>query len=239
MDGGLDRKVNVDHLEIAKFAGMGNWWDPAGPHKSLHDINPLRLSYIDRRMSLSGKQVLDVGCGGGLLSEAMAAAGAVVTGIDMGPAPLAEARAHLKISGRQVDYRRISVEKMSLSFPGFFDATTCMELLEHVPDPAAVTTACAALVKPGGNVFFATINRTPVAWLFAVFGGEYLLRLIPRGTHRYDRFRKPDEVRQWAQRSGLVERDRTGMTYNPFRCRYALNRNIRVNYLMHFQKPAG
>jgi 2-polyprenyl-6-hydroxyphenyl methylase/3-demethylubiquinone-9 3-methyltransferase len=229
--------MNVDPSEIAKFAAASNWWDPKGPHKSLHDINALRLSYIDNRMGLPGKQVLDVGCGGGILSEAMAAAGARVTGIDMGLAPLSEARAHLKVSGLKIDYRQISVEQMAASFTGSFDAATCMELLEHVPNPASVIDACAALVRPGGNVFFATINRTPIAWLFAIIGGEYLLRLIPPGTHRYDRFCQPDEIRRWAENSGLAEINRTGMTYNPLRRRYSLGRDTRVNYLMHFQKP--
>ena len=186
---------NVDPDEIAKFEKLAaRWWDPGSEFRPLHEINPLRLDWIDARAALAGKKVLDVGCGGGILAEAMAERGAQVTGIDLGDAPLAVARLHLKESGRQVDYRKISAEDMAQQAPAGFDVVTCMEMLEHVPDPASTVAACAQLVKPGGQVFFSTINRNPKSWLFAIVGAEYILKLLPRGTHEYMKFIKPSEL---------------------------------------------
>ena len=229
---------NVDHAEIAKFEALASrWWDPASEFKPLHDINPLRLDFIDERTSLSGKQVLDVGCGGGILSESMAARGAQVTGIDMGEAPLAVARLHLKESGEQVDYQRIPVEQLAAQQPASFDVVTCLEMLEHVPDPASVIEACMRLVKPGGHVFFSTINRNPKAWLMAIVGAEYILRLLPKGTHEYRKLIKPSELGQWARQAGLDIQELTGMHYNPLTQHYSLGPGVDVNYLVHTTRP--
>jgi 2-polyprenyl-6-hydroxyphenyl methylase/3-demethylubiquinone-9 3-methyltransferase len=229
---------NVDQAEIAKFEALASrWWDPASEFKPLHDINPLRLDFIDERTGLSGKQVLDVGCGGGILSESMAARGAKVTGIDMGEAPLAVARLHLKESGEEVDYQRIPVEELATQQPASFDVVTCLEMLEHVPDPASVIDACRRLVKPGGHVFFSTINRNPKAWLMAIVGAEYILRLLPKGTHEYRKLIKPSELGQWARQSGLVVQELTGMHYNPFTQHYSLGPGVDVNYLVHTSRP--
>jgi 2-polyprenyl-6-hydroxyphenyl methylase/3-demethylubiquinone-9 3-methyltransferase len=230
--------LNLDAREIAWYeAQAAGWWDPQGDMKPLHDINPLRVGYIDARVDLKGKRVLDAGCGGGLLSEAMAARGAVVTGIDMGEGPLAVARAHLRVSGLEIDYRQATVEAVALELPATFDAVTCLELLEHVPDPFSVVKACAALVRPGGDAVFATLNRNPKSYLFAILAAENILRLLPRGTHRYRRFIKPRELREWGRRAGLSAADLTGMHYNPFTRRYCLGGNVHVNYLMHFRQP--
>jgi len=229
---------NVDHAEIAKFEALASrWWDPASEFKPLHDINPLRLDFIDERTGLSGKQVLDVGCGGGILSESMAARGAQVTGIDMGEAPLAVARLHLKESGEQVDYQRIPVEQLAAQQPASFDVVTCLEMLEHVPDPASVIEACMRLVKPGGHVFFSTINRNPKAWLMAIVGAEYILRLLPKGTHEYRKLIKPSELGQWARQAGLDIQELTGMHYNPLTQHYSLGPGVDVNYLVHTTRP--
>ena len=228
---------NVDPAEIAKFEALASrWWDPTSEFKPLHDINPLRLDFIDERVGLKGKTVLDVGCGGGILAEAMAERGATVTGIDLGEAPLAVARLHLKESGRQVDYRHISVEALAEQHPAAFDAVTCMEMLEHVPDPASVVAACRRLVKPGGHVFFATINRTPKAWLFAIVGAEHILRLLPRGTHQYMKFIKPSELSQWAREGGLTVGEFTGMHYNPLLGHYSLGPGVGVNYIAYTRR---
>ena len=225
---------NVDQGEIAKFEELaGRWWDPDSEFKPLHDINPLRLDYIDERAHLNGKQVLDVGCGGGILAESMAARGAMVVGIDMGEAPLSVARLHLLESGLEVDYRCTTVEELAEIEPAGFDVVTCMEMLEHVPDPASVVQACTRLVKPGGQVFFATINRTPQAYLLAIIGAEYLLRLLPQGTHDYRRFIRPSELEAWAREAGLTLCDLSGMHYNPLTGRYWLAPGIEVNYLAH------
>ena len=229
---------NVDHAEIAKFEALASrWWDPASEFKPLHDINPLRLDFIDERTGLNGKQVLDVGCGGGILSESMAARGARVTGIDMGEAPLAVARLHLKESGEQVDYQRIPVEQLAAQQPGSFDVVTCLEMLEHVPDPASVIDACSRLVKPGGHVFFSTINRNPKAWLMAIVGAEYILRLLPKGTHEYRKLIKPSELGQWARQAALNIQELTGMHYNPLTQHYHLGPGVDVNYLVHTTRP--
>lgn len=229
--------TNVDHAEIAKFEALASrWWDPHSEFKPLHDINPLRLDYIDQYAGLDGKKVLDVGCGGGILAESMAGRGAEVTGIDLGEAPLAVARLHLLESGQDVDYRRISAEDLAAESSETFDVVTCMEMLEHVPDPSSTIAACAALVKPGGQVFFSTINRNPRSFLFAIVGAEYVLNLLPKGTHEYAKFIRPSELDHWARHAGLDTLDVTGMTYNPLTKRYSLGRDISVNYLMATQK---
>ena len=228
---------NADPLELEKFSELAHrWWDPKSEFKPLHDINPLRLNYIDNIVNLHNKQILDVGCGGGILAESMAARGAIVTGIDLAEKPLRVAELHLIESGQHVDYRLISAEDLAAERPASFDAVTCMELLEHVPDPAATVAACAALVKPGGQVFFSTINRNPKAYLFAVIGAEYVLRLLPRGTHDYARFIKPSELAAMCRRAQLNVGGLTGMTYNPFTQRYALERDASVNYILHAVK---
>jgi 2-polyprenyl-6-hydroxyphenyl methylase/3-demethylubiquinone-9 3-methyltransferase len=231
---------NADPAELAKFEALAaRWWDPESEFKPLHQINPLRLDWIDGAVGLSGKRVLDVGCGGGILAESMAARGAEVTGIDLGEAPLAVAKLHLLETGRKVDYRNISVEELAAAQPASFDAVCCMEMLEHVPDPASVVAACATLVRPGGTVFFSTINRNPKAFAFAVVGAEYLLRLLPRGTHEYAKFIRPSELEAWSRAAGLALRRAIGMHYNPVSQRYRLGQGLDVNYLMHFERPAA
>jgi 2-polyprenyl-6-hydroxyphenyl methylase/3-demethylubiquinone-9 3-methyltransferase len=226
---------NIDPAEIAKFEALAaRWWDPHSEFKPLHDINPLRLNYIDQRVQLKGKKILDVGCGGGILSESMARTGAMVTAIDMGAAPLSVAKLHALESGVSIDYRQITVEQLAQQHAGEFDAVTCMEMLEHVPDPASVICACTQLVKPGGAVFLSTINRNPKSYLFAVVGAEYVLNLLPKGTHDYNKFIKPSELDSAARQCGLQLRDLTGMSYNPFSKRYALGRDVDVNYMAHY-----
>lgn len=228
---------NVDHGEISKFEALATrWWDPHSEFKPLHEINPLRLDYIDRRAGLKDRQVLDVGCGGGILSESMALRGAQVTGIDMGEAPLAVARLHQHESGVQVDYQQSTAEAFAQQHAGKFDVVTCMEMLEHVPDPASVIRACATLVKPDGHVFLSTINRNPKSFLFAIVGAEYVLQLLPKGTHEYNKFIKPSELENWIRAAGLTTRELTGMSYNPFTKRYSLGYDVDVNYLMHCQR---
>ncbi|MDH3514807.1 MAG: bifunctional 2-polyprenyl-6-hydroxyphenol methylase/3-demethylubiquinol 3-O-methyltransferase UbiG [Gammaproteobacteria bacterium] len=225
---------NVDPVEIAKFEALAaRWWDPHSEFKPLHDINPLRLNYINDRVGLKGKTVLDIGCGGGILSESMAAHGATVTGIDLGEAPLAVARLHLKESGQQVEYRKISAEDMAREKPESFDVVTCMEMLEHVPDPSSTVAACAQLVKPGGKVFFSTINRNPKAWLLAIVGAEYILNLLPRGTHEYKKLIRPSELERWARQAGLSVQELIGMHYNPLTRRFWLARGVDVNYIAY------
>jgi 2-polyprenyl-6-hydroxyphenyl methylase/3-demethylubiquinone-9 3-methyltransferase len=225
---------NVDQTEVSKFEHLASrWWDPHSEFKPLHEINPLRLGYIDSQAGLRGKRVLDVGCGGGILAESMAALGARVTGIDMGKAPLDVARLHLLESGLDVDYRQVTAETLAAEMPGQFDVVTCMEMLEHVPDPASVVSACATLVKPGGQVFFSTINRNPKAYLFAIIGAEYLMRLLPKGTHDYAKFIRPSELARWTRAAGLDTGDITGLTYNPLTGAYRLDaRDIDVNYMV-------
>lgn len=228
---------NVDYSEIEKFASLASrWWDPTSEFRPLHEMNPLRLDYIDQRAQLNNKSVLDIGCGGGILAESMAQRGGAVTGIDLGEAPLAVARLHLKESGAFVNYKKISAESLAAEQPASFDIVTCMEMLEHVPDPASTVRACSQLVKPGGHVFFSTINRNPKAWLMAIVGAEYILQLLPRGTHEYKKFIKPSELARWSRQSGLVLRDTTGMRYNPLNLtnrRFSLSANIDVNYILH------
>jgi len=225
---------NVDHAEISKFEELAaRWWDPNSEFKPLHDINPLRLDYVDRTAGLSGKQVLDVGCGGGILSESMAARGAHVTGIDMGAMPLKVAELHTLESGVEVDYRQIPVETLAAEQPESFDIVTCMEMLEHVPDPSSVIAACAHLVKPGGHVFFSTINRNPKSYLLAIIGAEYVLNMLPRGTHDFARFIRPSELDRWIRAAGLRTTHITGMSYNPFLGSYRLTEgDVDVNYLV-------
>ena len=226
---------NVDHAEIAKFEALAHrWWDRESEFKPLHDINPLRVNWIDERAGLAGKKVLDIGCGGGILSEAMAQRGASVTGIDMGEAPLAVARLHQLESGVAVDYRQITAEEM----PGQFDVVTCLEMLEHVPDPASVIRACHRLVKPGGQVFLSTINRNPKAYLFAVIGAEYILQLLPRGTHDFRKFIRPSELGAWSREAGLEVKDIIGLTYNPLTKHYKLANDVDVNYMVQTKREA-
>ena len=227
-------KLNVDRAEIAKFEALASrWWDMESEFKPLHDINPLRTNYIDRHAALAGKKVLDVGCGGGILSEAMAQRGAEVTGIDMGEAPLNVARLHALESGVNVTYRQIPVEQLAAEMPGSFDVVTCLEMLEHVPDPSSIIRACYTLVKPGGQVFFSTINRNPKAYAMAIIGAEYLLRMLPAGTHDYQKFIRPSELTRWCRAAGLQVTHMTGMVYNPLTKDYRLKDNdVDVNYLV-------
>jgi 2-polyprenyl-6-hydroxyphenyl methylase/3-demethylubiquinone-9 3-methyltransferase len=228
---------NVDPDEIEKFERLaGRWWDPNSEFKPLHDINPLRLDYIDRLAPLAGKQVIDVGCGGGLLTEGMAHRGAIVTGIDMGKTPLSVARLHQHESGLDIDYRQTTAEHIASEQAGHYDIVTCLEMLEHVPDPATTIAACAQLIKDDGCVFLSTINRNPKAWLFAVVGAEYLLNLLPKGTHDYQKFIRPSEMETWARAAGLQLVDLTGMTYNPLTQEYRLGKDVSVNYLACFRK---
>ncbi|MFQ5994365.1 MAG: bifunctional 2-polyprenyl-6-hydroxyphenol methylase/3-demethylubiquinol 3-O-methyltransferase UbiG [Acidiferrobacterales bacterium] len=229
---------NVDASEVAKFEELATrWWDPESEFKPLHAINPLRLNWINERVALDGKTTLDVGCGGGLLAEAMAANGGRVTGIDMGVAPLAVAKLHLKESGQEVEYLRTTAETLAQQRPAGFDVVTCMELLEHVPDPAAVVQACAQLVKPGGVVFFSTINRNPKSWLFAIVGAEYVLNLLPRGTHEYRKLIRPSELESWVRSAGLALQEFIGLHYNPMTRRYWLAPGVDVNYLAFTVRP--
>ncbi len=231
--------VNSDQAELNKFSDLAHkWWDKSSEFKPLHDINPLRLNYIDNAVSLKGKAVLDVGCGGGILSESMAEKGAKVTAIDLSEKALKVAALHSLDSGVTVDYQLITVEKLAQQQPASFDVVTCLEMLEHVPDPASVVAACAKLVKPGGHVFFSTINRNPKAYLFAVIGAEYVLNMLPRGTHDYVKFIKPSELASWMRSTGLSLIGQTGMSYNPITKHYWLDSDISVNYMLHTIKPA-
>lgn len=231
------QSINVDPAELEKFAALAHrWWDKNSEFKPLHAINPLRLNFIDGAVGLKDKLVLDVGCGGGILSESMAEKGAHVTGIDLGEKALKVARLHQLESGAKVDYRLIAVEELAKQQPESFDVVTCMEMLEHVPDPAAIINACARLVKPGGAVFFSTINRNPKAYLFAVIGAEYVLNMLPKGTHEYEKFIKPSELSAWARQSGLSVDELKGMSYNPLTQHYSLGSDISVNYLIRTSK---
>lgn len=225
--------LNADPAELAKFGELAHrWWDPNSEFKPLHDINPLRLDWIDQIIGLAGKAIVDVGCGGGLLSEGMATRGAHVTGIDLSEKPLGVARLHLLESGQKVDYRLISAEALADEMPATFDAVTCLEMLEHVPDPASTITACARLVKPGGQVFFSTLNRNPKAYLLAVVGAEYILNMLPKGTHDYAKFIKPSELARWCKAANLEPQEVIGMSYNPLTRQYSLGQDSSVNYLL-------
>jgi 2-polyprenyl-6-hydroxyphenyl methylase / 3-demethylubiquinone-9 3-methyltransferase len=230
---------NVDPAELEKFSQLAHrWWDPHSEFRPLHDINPLRLGWIDRHAALRGRKVLDVGCGGGILAEGMARSGAQVTGIDLSEKALRVAQLHLLESKLPVRYEMASAEDYAATHPGEFDAVTCMELLEHVPDPAQTVRACARLAAPGGRVFFATINRNPKSYLFAVIGAEYLLKLLPKGTHDYMRFIKPSELARWSREAGLQPAELTGMSYNPLSRRYRLGPDCGVNYILCCAKDA-
>lgn len=231
--------ANADPQELAKFGDLAHrWWDPNSEFKPLHDINPLRLGWIDRNCALRGKKVIDVGCGGGLLSEGMAALGANVTGIDLGEKALGVAKLHLLESGLKVDYRHIAAEDMAQAEPAAYDVVTCLEMLEHVPDPASIVRACAQMAKPGATVFFSTISRNPKAYLFAVVGAEYLLNLLPRGTHDYARFLRPAELARLCRDAGLSVQEVVGMGYNPISKSYSLGTDTSVNYLIRARRDA-
>ena len=235
----MQNDENVDLSEIAKFEKLASrWWDPHSEFKPLHDINPLRAGWIDQHANVKHKSVLDVGCGGGLLCEALAHRGALVTGIDMGEAPLSVARLHQLESGVTVDYQQSTAESLAERRAGEFEIVTCLEMLEHVPDPSTVIQACADLCRSGGDLFFSTINRNPKSFLFAIVGAEYILNLLPRGTHEYDKFIKPSELARWIREAGLDMREMMGMTYNPLTKRYRLTPDdVSVNYLIRAKKP--
>ena len=229
---------NVDLAELAKFDALASrWWDPEGEFRPLHQINPLRLDWIRQRVKLDGTRAVDIGCGGGILAEAMTGCGATVTAIDMAEAPLAVARLHLLESGVDVDYRRMTAEELAEAEPGQYDVVTCLEMLEHVPDPSRVVRSCAELVRPGGHVFFSTINRNPKSFVFAIVGAEYILRLLPKGTHEYDKFIRPSELEEWAREAGLTLETSIGLHYNPLTREYSLGPGLDVNYLMYYQRP--
>ena len=230
---------NVDHAEIAKFEALANrWWDKNSEFKPLHDINPLRSNFIDQYSQVAEKKILDVGCGGGILCESLSQRGADVTGIDMGELPLQVAELHALEMGLSTEYRQITAEELAEQQPGHFDVVTCMEMLEHVPDPGSVIRACEKLCKPGGHIFFSTINRNPKAHALAIVGAEYLLRLIPRGTHEYQKFIRPSELAGWIRDAGLLLGEMTGISYNPLFKSYKLNKNdVSVNYMVHCVKP--
>jgi 2-polyprenyl-6-hydroxyphenyl methylase/3-demethylubiquinone-9 3-methyltransferase len=232
--------INADPQELAKFSELAHrWWDPESEFRPLHQINPLRLDWIDTLAGLKGRQVLDVGCGGGILAESMALRGAGVLGIDLASKPLKVAQLHAIETGVQnIDYREVSTEALAAEMPQHFDVVTCMEMLEHVPEPAAVVQACAALTKPGGWVFFSTLNRNPKSFLFAIVGAEYVLNLLPKGTHEYARFIRPSELARWCRDAGLVSDRFRGMQYNPLTRRYWLSDDTSVNYLLACRKPA-
>lgn len=229
---------NVDDLEIRKFEALAaRWWDPDSEFKPLHEINPLRMSYISRIINPAGKNVLDIGCGGGILAEAMAHHGANVTAIDMADASLSVAKLHQLESKLTIDYQKSSAEQFAVDHSGQYDIVTCLEMLEHVPEPALVVQACHELVKPGGTVFFSTINRNPKSYLFAIIGAEYILNLLPRGTHDYARFIKPSELAAWCRDSDLDLQSQIGMAYNPITRKYSLEQNVDVNYIACYTRP--
>lgn len=237
----MNARSNVDPQEIAKFEALASrWWDRNSEFKPLHDINPLRANYIDEHSPVAGQHLVDIGCGGGILAESMAQRGATVTAIDMGEAPLAVARIHQLESGVEVDYRQTTAEELAAEQPDHYDVVCCLEMLEHVPDPAAVVAACATLARPGGSLYFSTINRNPKAFAFAIVGAEYVLKLLPAGTHEYRKFIKPSELAAWARAAGLQVEGMTGLLYNPLTRHYRLHeRDVSVNYMLRASKPAA
>ncbi len=235
----MNTTSNVDPLEIAKFEALASrWWDRGSEFKPLHDINPLRANFIDQHSGVAGKKLIDVGCGGGILAESMAQRGADVTGIDMGEAPLTVANIHKLESGVEVDYRQCTAETMAEEKPGHYDIVCCLEMLEHVPDPGSVIAACADMAKPGGSLYFSTINRNPKAFAFAIVGAEHILQLLPAGTHEYARFIKPSELAGWLRDAGLIMENMTGLLYNPITKNYRLDaKDVSVNYMIRASKP--
>ena len=226
--------LNYDPQEIEKFASLAShWWDTAGELKTLHQINPLRLGYISEKINLSEKNVMDVGCGGGILTEGMAKQGAIVTGIDLNKPAIDVAKLHLLESGTQVEYLHTTAESIATERPAYYDVVTCLEMLEHVPDPESVIQACATLVKPGGHLFFSTLNRNPKSYLFAIVGAEYVLKLLPKNTHDFAKFIRPSELNNWGRRAGLAIQELKGISYNPFSQQFKLTDDISVNYLVH------
>lgn len=229
---------NVDRAEIARFEALAaRWWDKHGDFRPLHEINPLRMGWITERAAVEGRHIVDIGCGGGILTESLARQGAIVTGIDMGKAPLEVARMHQLESGLDINYQQTTAEALAESLPEHFDIVTCLEMLEHVPSPAGVIDACRKLVRPGGHVFFSTINRNAKAFMLAIVGAEYVLRMLPRGTHEYAKFIRPSELEAWSRNAGLELQSITGMQYNPLTNHYSLGDDVDVNYLMHFVRP--
>ncbi len=230
--------MNADPLELQKFSELAHhWWDPTSEFRPLHEINPLRLEWINARVPLAGKTVVDIGCGGGILAESMARKGAQVTGIDLSEKALKVADLHSLESGIQVRYELVAAEALAVREPAQFDVVTCMEMLEHVPDPASIVQACATLVKPGGQVFFSTLNRNPKAYLFAILGAEYLLRMLPKGTHDYAKFITPAELARFVRNAGMTVDSLKGMSYNPLTKIYSLNQDTSVNYLVACTRP--
>jgi 2-polyprenyl-6-hydroxyphenyl methylase/3-demethylubiquinone-9 3-methyltransferase len=233
-----EQAPNVDSAEMSKFNALASrWWDPDGDFRPLHEINPLRLDWIRKHVDLRGKNVVDIGCGGGILTEAMAGAGAKALGIDMAEAPLSVAKLHKAETGADVNYERTTAEALAEARAGQFDVVTCLEMIEHVPDPAMIVRACRDLVKPGGHIFFSTINRNPKSFLFAIVGAEYVLRLLPKGTHEYRKLIRPSELDEWSRAAGLDLRDSIGLHYNPFTKDYSLGGNLDVNYMMYYRRP--
>ena len=231
---------NVDHSEIQKFEDLASrWWDREGEFKALHDINPIRLNFINTGSPLEGKRALDIGCGGGILSESMAHSGARVTGIDMGKAPLSVASLHALEDDLEIDYQQITAEAMAADQPGSFDLVTCMEMLEHVPEPESIVNACTTLVKPGGDVYFSTINRNPKAYALAIVGAEYIMKMLPRGTHDYSKFIRPSELDIWARAAGLELVAISGVSYQPVTGMFRASRDVSVNYMVQYRRPAG
>jgi len=235
----MTQTANIDPAEIKKFEDLASrWWDKQGEFKPLHEMNPLRLNFINTGSPLAGKSVCDIGCGGGILSESMTRCGATTTGIDMGKAPLSVARLHAMESDLDIDYQQITAEEMAQQKPASFDVVTCMELLEHVPNPSSIIESCFTLLKPGGSVYFSTINRNPKSYVLAIVGAEYIMKMLPRGTHDYAKFIKPSELDQWARAAGLELIDLAGITYNPFTGLFSQSHDVDINYMVHYRRPA-